>query len=222
LRAGNHSITIEKHPMTTSDRIVAAALELFAAQGYRGTSVGEIEAAAGLSPRSGALYKHFPSKAAVLEAAIQQRSDDVDAAESVIRLLPLGDIRAELTLLARLALAQLARERSLARIIMKEGDQFPALVSAFYERSVRRGFEQAARYWRDTYERAGVEPPAGDEAASVMLAGLVFYRVHDFMFGRPVGEHDEEAYVQAWVEAALVQFRAAGIDVDSKQEAHHE
>ena len=45
---------------------MAAALPLFARQGFRGTSVGEIEAAAGLSPRSGALYKHFASKRDVL------------------------------------------------------------------------------------------------------------------------------------------------------------
>ena len=56
---------------TTRERILAAAVELFGRQGYHGTSVGEIETAAGLVPRSGGLYKHFPSKAALLEAAIE-------------------------------------------------------------------------------------------------------------------------------------------------------
>ena len=52
-------MTTETQP--TRERILLAARRLFAEQGYKGTSVGEIEAAAGLSPRAGALYKHFPS-----------------------------------------------------------------------------------------------------------------------------------------------------------------
>jgi len=38
---------------------MTAAIELFAERGFDGTSVGEIERAAGLAPRSGALYQHF-------------------------------------------------------------------------------------------------------------------------------------------------------------------
>ena len=47
-------------------------MRLFAAQGFRGTTVGEIEAAAGLAPRAGGLYKHFRSKEEVLEAGIDR------------------------------------------------------------------------------------------------------------------------------------------------------
>ena len=46
----------------TRERILAAALELFAERGYRGTSIGEIEAAAGLSPRSGAPLQALPEQ----------------------------------------------------------------------------------------------------------------------------------------------------------------
>src|SRR5580658_4701183 len=44
------------------DRLLAAALELFAANGYAATSVADIQRASGLAPGSGALYKHFGSK----------------------------------------------------------------------------------------------------------------------------------------------------------------
>ena len=47
---------------SSRDRILAEALRLFGEQGYAGTSIAQIEKAAGLSPGSGALYRHFKSK----------------------------------------------------------------------------------------------------------------------------------------------------------------
>ncbi len=79
----------------TRERILDAAVELFGRQGYSGTSVGEIEAAAGLAPRSGALYKHFESKRAVLEAAVARRAAAADAAGVGIDAVATGDVRAE-------------------------------------------------------------------------------------------------------------------------------
>jgi len=48
-------------------RLLDAALTLFARHGYAATSVADIQQACGLSPGSGALYKHFPSKKALLQ-----------------------------------------------------------------------------------------------------------------------------------------------------------
>ncbi len=52
------------------DRLLAAALKLFADKGYGATSVADIQRASGLAPGSGALYKHFASKRDLLEAAV--------------------------------------------------------------------------------------------------------------------------------------------------------
>src|SRR5215210_4424533 len=109
----------------TADRIVNEGLALFAENGFRGTTVGEIERQAGLTPRAGALYKHFPSKEAVLEAAFERHVAEIEAIHSAIELMPLGDLRAELTLLTRWGLQVLAQERDLRRIVITEGDRFP-------------------------------------------------------------------------------------------------
>jgi AcrR family transcriptional regulator len=53
--------------------LVEAAARLFAEQGFEATSVAEIQAAAGLAPGSGALYKHFASKQALLDAVRAER-----------------------------------------------------------------------------------------------------------------------------------------------------
>src|SRR5581483_10309218 len=57
---------------STRERIVAEALRLFAERGYAATSVAEIEAAAGLSPGAGGLYRHFRSKEEVLAAGVRE------------------------------------------------------------------------------------------------------------------------------------------------------
>jgi AcrR family transcriptional regulator len=56
-------------------RIVAAAVHLFAEQGYEGTSVKQIAATAGVA--QGLLYSHFASKEALLRAIFEQSVADV-------------------------------------------------------------------------------------------------------------------------------------------------
>jgi AcrR family transcriptional regulator len=58
-------------------RIVAAALRLFGAHGYEGTSVRMIAAEAGVA--QGLMYSHFASKEQLLRAIFQQSIQDVYA-----------------------------------------------------------------------------------------------------------------------------------------------
>ena len=52
---------------------------MFARQGYASTSIADIQQACGLSPGSGALYKHFPSKKALLQEAARRQVDQMGA-----------------------------------------------------------------------------------------------------------------------------------------------
>ena len=52
----------------TRERLLRAAADVFARQGYDGTRVADIAATAGVS--NGALYAHFGSKAELLVAAL--------------------------------------------------------------------------------------------------------------------------------------------------------
>ena len=54
--------------VSTRERLVTEAMRLFSAKGFEATSVSQIEAAAGLAAGSGALYRHFKSKDALLDA----------------------------------------------------------------------------------------------------------------------------------------------------------
>ncbi len=65
----------------TKARIVDAALELFAQNGYLGTSMSDI--AKQLSITKGALYKHFVSKQEILDQIVQEMNDlDLERAQA--------------------------------------------------------------------------------------------------------------------------------------------
>src|SRR4051812_33208676 len=103
--------------MSTRDRILDAAMELFGRNGFKGTSITAIESAVGLTPGAGGIYRHFPSKQALLEAGIERHLGRLSALRDIRTILgDLGDLRIELTLLARYALAELDREADLLRI----------------------------------------------------------------------------------------------------------
>ena len=174
-------------------------MRLFGERGYRGTTVGDIEAAAGLSPRSGGLYKHFRSKEEVLEAGLERHVREIEAMRSALDMMPLGDLRAELTLIARWALAELADEQPLVRILQKDGDQFPHLVAEFSERVVNRGYREASRVIERLIVRSGFDRRP-EEVAAIALGSLVNYRIEEGMFGVPPAGVEEEAFIETWVE----------------------
>jgi AcrR family transcriptional regulator len=199
----------------TRQRLIDAAVALFAERGYEGTSVGEIESAADLVPRSGALYKHFPSKRALLEAALAQRIGAIDRLEDRIELLQVGDLDAELTLIARLALEELDRERELARLVMKEGDRFPEIAAGFHAAIVRRG-HRIAEAWIERRVESG-ELRVGDPRAiaQVLTDSLVGYALQHFIFGEHMAAVERDRFVAAWVaiaNALLVEARKGDED----------
>ena len=185
---------------STRERIVSEALVLFAKRGFRGATVGDIEAAAGLSPRAGGLYKHFRSKEELLAAGIERHVREIEAVRPLLDLMPLGDLRAELTLVARWALQELGAEQPLMRVVQKDGDQFPELVAEVRERIVERGHREAANVMGRMFAEAGLSGAEADALAAVALGSLVNYRIEETMFGVPPGGVDEERFIEAWVD----------------------
>ena len=184
----------------TRERIVSEAMRLFAEHGYRGTTVGDIEEAAGLAPRAGGLYRHFQSKEDVLAAGIERHVTEIEAMHSAMDMLPLGDLRAELTLIARWALSELGRERDIMRIVFRDGDQVPELVDLFRERIVDRGYREAAEVIGRIFSEAGTMEGDPKAVATIALGSLVHYRVEETMFGSPPAGVDEEVFIETWVE----------------------
>ena len=105
----------------TRQAILDAALDLFAAKGYFGTSLRDVASAVGV--RESALYNYFAGKAALFDALL-----DAHQATKNERLAPLADgpIQDGRTLLLQLAESTLdsyvePREEKLFRILMSDG-----------------------------------------------------------------------------------------------------
>src|SRR5205085_5892819 len=158
---------------------------------------GQIEAAAGLAPRAGGFYKHFPSKAAVLEEALQARTERVDRVIAGLDDAPLGDPRAELTILGRVAMRELDAEGDLLRIVMKEGDQFPDLRREFFDRFPRRGYGAALTWLRRALGTREAEVGDVESLAAVIFGGLVHLHLMQVTFDRPPPGTDRERYLDA-------------------------
>ena len=102
---------------TTRERIKAAALNLFAEQGFAGTSIAAIETAAGLAPRAGAFYRHFPGKLVLFEELARERITETPDEVDFEGLKAFGDTRAELISLARQFETAAERQRPYLRLI---------------------------------------------------------------------------------------------------------
>ena len=60
--------------MSTSEKIAESALQLFYRQGYHATGVEQLSQEAGVTKKT--LYRHFPSKELLIEAALERRDHD--------------------------------------------------------------------------------------------------------------------------------------------------
>jgi AcrR family transcriptional regulator len=191
---------ITRPDSSTRERIVTEAIRLFARHGFSGTTVGDIEQAAGLAPRAGGLYRHFRSKEEVLSAAIERHVQEMERIRSRLALMPLGDLRAELTLAARWALAELGEEQLVMKVVQKDGDRFPELVREVHARIVAPGHAQAAGIFERMFAELGIEGRNPRAIAAVALGALVDYRIEQTMFGVPPGGIGEDEFIEAWVD----------------------
>lgn len=101
-------------------QIVAAAAELFAADGYPAAGMDQIGAAAGIT--GPALYRHFDSKAAILAAVIDGIIDAVAARPSGVA----DDPAAELRELVQIYADAVAARRRLMAVFVREVHHLPA------------------------------------------------------------------------------------------------
>jgi AcrR family transcriptional regulator len=176
----------------TRDRLIDATLDLVAAHGFDGVSVGDIEAGAGLAPRSGALYKYFDSKLAVLEAGLERHLASVAGIGDDLATSALVDARAEVDFIARLLLAELDRERTITHVIEREGDRLPELRDRMREGISERGYRIASAFVERWAAEVGAEGIDSDALAVVLIGSLINLRRSTWTFGSaPLGVDDD-------------------------------
>lgn len=173
------------------------ALALFAEQGVAATPVTAIEAAAGLSPGSGAFYRHFKDKGALLAAIVDTELARAkkDPAAQVSHAPP---DRPPAEALATQLLADLDWLRDLSgliHILGWERNRIPDIAARMKETMSDRGIELGVA---DLLLRAPAGPVTEDPqaAASVMMSAVVGYFLGDDYFGSPAGDVSPERFVR--------------------------
>jgi len=107
---------------STGDKLILAAIDLIAEQGYDGTTTKEIAAAAGVSEVT--LFRHFGSKQALLVAAFERYHYAGEMTKLFNERLT-WDVRTDLILIGRTYHAIMNRNRKLINIAQKGGSRLP-------------------------------------------------------------------------------------------------
>ncbi len=176
-------------------------MELFSENGFRGTSITQIETAAGLTPGAGGIYHHFRTKEALLEAGIARNLERLTALRDIGRLMTdLGDLRAELTIVARYVLTELDNEQPLIRIMASEARTRPRLMERVREQLVQKSFSGFAR-WLE--READITPERAAAVTAVGLGALLSSRLMPTVFGADPTAVDDETFVRTWVTMML-------------------
>lgn len=174
----------------TRERILDRSLELFARQGVAGTTVVEIEEAAGLSPGSGSFYRHFENKEAVL-AAVVEREVARAAAKREERFEDPGRLDATY----RRTLDELARLQPLIEIAARDGRTRPGLLEPLQRVLAEDGAQAESALLAERMARGEVVEDDAAAVAAVAMLALVGHHLAEHFFGAPIGA-DRDRFVE--------------------------
>lgn len=152
------------------DAILLAAQKMFMAQGFVGTSMNGLAAAACVSKAT--LYSHFEDKNALFRAIIERKVKDYRLEEFSDQLC--GDMARDMEIIA-LSLQDLIFDEqavSMMRMVITEARAQSPIVKLFEEAGPKRVFERIADYFL-TCKQSGVEGLDCPHADAELFTGLV-------------------------------------------------
>ncbi|HEX5143254.1 MAG TPA: TetR/AcrR family transcriptional regulator [Mycobacterium sp.] len=172
-------------------------MRLFSEQGYRATSITQIEKAAGLVPGCGALYNHFKTKDAVLAAGIDRQLDRRRAMHDISALFAgQGDLRTELNLLGRYLMSVLNQESQFLQVAARTPVDQSARLNDAYAALVSGLYSELADWIR------GCAPGLdGNEARRIAVVGvnaLLGKQATRVVFHAPKADTPDEEYLADW------------------------
>jgi TetR/AcrR family transcriptional repressor of mexJK operon len=140
--------------------ILEAGTTLFLRHGYRGTSMDEIAAIAGVSKQT--VYKHFADKESLFSEIVISTVEEVakPVHDEVLKLRDSGDLETDLRRLARQLLRRVMQPRilQLRRLVIGEAGRFPELGQTFYEQGPGRTIAALATVFERLADRGALRP----------------------------------------------------------------
>jgi AcrR family transcriptional regulator len=187
---------------STRDRLLDAAIALFARQGYSSTSVADIQQACGLSPGSGALYKHFPSKKALLQEATRRQVEQMGATWDEYNRTRASDTKSALRQGAEQIWASINNNSQLLRVMFREPEALDKMIDDLWSAAASTAYERTARALSAAKD-AGVSQVEDPEATStVLVAALAYLPIVQMLIQRTPGKLDADRFREAWLRLA--------------------
>lgn len=187
---------------------------LFLAQGFVGTSVDQIAAAAGVSKQT--VYKHFGDKQELLFAIVDDVVDStaLPFAARVEALAESVDLDSDLTTLATHYLRAVLDERvvQLRRLVVGEANRLPDLATRYHDRAPIKTLAVLAASFDRLHARGILTAPDSARAAehfAFLVVGSAIDRALFVGGPRTLADIDVDAHVTAAVRVFLAAYRAA-------------
>ena len=176
------------------ERLVDAALVVFARHGVDGATIKDIGAQAGVAPAL--IYHYFPNKEALLAAAVEKYGflPEIRAAAAIPPSMPASEFLASM---ARGLYARLSERIDLLRLVMARSQTHPEM-RARMAGLTGEAETLLARYLRARVDVGELREHPAEIAARMLLFTVVMWRLAD----APAGELD------AAVELVLAGLRA--------------
>jgi AcrR family transcriptional regulator len=190
----------------TRERLLDAAIRLFARQGYAETSIADIQRDCGLSAGSGALYKHFSSKRELLEAATRRFADRLANDRKRFEVNPGDGTEQVLRRAATLIWDGIEENSPLLRVIFRE-PAFPELADELWSAITENAYRGFASGLRVVVDAGMMRIDDPDATAAVLVASLAYYPMVRLLIGHTPGDIERDRYLEAWISHAR-----AGLD----------
>ena len=164
----------------TRSRIIRAAAEVFAREGYAGATTRKLAAAAGVNEVT--LFRHFGSKKNLFTSIIDEHSA-LPALDRIVAQQLTGDYRQDLIRVGSATLRAMLERRTAMRLMLCEAQRVPLVreIMASIPLRLRR---MLAGYLRQQMEDGRVRP-ADPEVLAQAFLGMLF--AHAVSPAEPVG-----------------------------------
>ncbi|MCX8555247.1 MAG: TetR/AcrR family transcriptional regulator [Mycolicibacterium sp.] len=183
-------------------------MRLFSEQGYKATSITQIEKAAGLVPGCGALYNHFKTKEAVLAAGIDRQLDRRRAMHDISALFAgEGELRTELTLLGRYVLSVLNQESQFLQVAARTPTEQSDRVNAAYAALVDGLYSELSDWIRGC--APGLDEHEARRMAVVGVNALLGKQATRVVFHAPQADTPDDEFIADWTAMLAGRIEAA-------------
>ena len=160
------------------DAIIAIAKEVFAANGYAGTSMSNVAVRVGGSKAT--LYSYFKSKEELFEAVVEKKCEQIERLLNEAQIESGGDLRAALTHFGEHFLELLLNEEMIAthRLTTAEAARFPEIGRTIYNSGVRPNQRRMAEFMEVAKEEGKLRADTDTGVAAEQFCDLCMSGIH--------------------------------------------